>query len=244
MPASWCTRPSFNTYSGGILLNYPDNFETPTFPAGRPVALSRTMSIGIMASLLLIAFLCVFIFWAARSRTVHPFLVSINDMTGQWSVIGHDHGEKTITANQTLQESVLAHFIRNWFTISPNLEYNTKRWAPLPDGYDCADGNPNGLIACSISDDLYKQFTETVLPGYETRILDGETWSISLNDLRMTPINGITPIGGIWQVYATIESNVTGPIDIIAYATIAQDKQHFPQTMGYYITDFDAYRLN
>lgn len=226
------------------MLNYPDNFDTPTFPAGRSVALSRTMSIGIMAALLLIVFMCGFVFWAARSRTVHPFLVSINDMTGQWMVIGHDHGEKTVTAHQTLQESVLAHFIKNWFTISPDSENNNKRWAPLPKDYDCADGNPNGLIACSINSELYEQFSETVLPGYNARIQNGETWSIDLNSVHMNPIGTVAANGGIWQIYATVESNISGATDIIAYARIDYNKQQYPQTMGYYITDFDAYKLD
>lgn len=208
------------------------------------MALSRIMSIGAMISLLLILFMCVFIFWAARSRTVHPFLVSVNSMTGQWQIIGHDHGHKTVSTNQTLQESVLSHFVKNWFTISSDVANNSARWQSVPDMSKCSDGNSGGLIACSISEDLYKHFVASVIPDYENRIANGETWSVALDSIHMTPMGAVESSGAIWQIHTVIESNLYGPINIVAYATIANSKLDYPQTMGYYILDFNAYKLD
>ena len=106
------------------MLKYPDNFNTPTFPAGPRIALSRIMAIGVMIAFALIIAVSGVMLWASRSQQIHPFLVSVDNVTGAWSVIGHDHGERTISTNRAMQESVIADFTKNWYTISANQNEN------------------------------------------------------------------------------------------------------------------------
>ncbi|MBQ3039474.1 MAG: hypothetical protein IJD41_02850, partial [Alphaproteobacteria bacterium] len=67
-------------------MKYPDNFDTPTFPAGPRIALSRVMAIAIMVVFALILVAGGMILWASRSQQIHPFLVSVDDVTGAWTV--------------------------------------------------------------------------------------------------------------------------------------------------------------
>jgi hypothetical protein len=60
----------------------------------------------------------------------------------------------------------------------------------------------------------------------------------------MTPMGDVESSGAIWQIHTVIESNLYGPINIVAYATVANSKLDYPQTMGYYISDFNAYKLD
>ena len=53
-----------------MILKYPDNFDTPTFPAGPRIALSRVMAIAIMVVFALIIVAGGMILWASRSPLV------------------------------------------------------------------------------------------------------------------------------------------------------------------------------
>jgi hypothetical protein len=60
----------------------------------------------------------------------------------------------------------------------------------------------------------------------------------------MIPIGEIKDIGGTWQVRATIITNASQQIDILAYAKVERNQDLYPQTLGYYIADFNAYKVN
>ena len=101
-------------------LDYPSDFNTPAFPAGKSVALSRLMGIASCVTFLLVIFLCGILIWAVRSQRIDPFIVEIDKLTGQWTVVGHSHGNGPIeySAKMALQESVLGNFTANWFSVS------------------------------------------------------------------------------------------------------------------------------
>ena len=101
-------------------MRYPDEFNTPTFPAGPRIAVARVVSIAILVVFALIIALGGGIYWASKSRHIHPFLVTVDEITGTWQVVGHDHGARTISTNRAMQESVIANFIKNWYAISAN----------------------------------------------------------------------------------------------------------------------------
>ena len=93
-------------------MKYPDEFDTPTFPAGKQIAVTRVMSIAVMSVFLLILFACGLLLWVQKSVHVHPFLISINQVTGQWEIVGHQHSDvKEMTTVQSLQESVIGKFL-------------------------------------------------------------------------------------------------------------------------------------
>lgn len=82
------------------------------------------------------------------------------------------------------------------------------------------------------------------MPKYQLRAEMGETWKFDTSLMQITPIDPVSQNGGAWQIQATVISSDSGPISIIAYARVARDKHMYPQTMGFYISDFNAYRLN
>ena len=232
-------------------MRYPDEFNTPTFPAGPRIALSRTLSIAIMVASFLIVCTCCLILWLQHSVRVHPFLVSINKITGDWEIVGHQHGaELEISTFQTLQESVLGKFVRNWFWIAENQDINTGRWERCNRVSACSPENKTGVetgacgIYCLTGDDLFSRFSAHVKPGHQSRVLNGETWYINMSTIRMIPIDKVSSNGGAWQIHAEIMSNKTEPIQILAYATIGRNMDSYPQTLGYYVVDFNAYKMN
>ena len=62
----------------GGTLQYPDDFDTPTFPAGPYIASARALGIGVMVVFFLVIVSCGLLLWVQRSARVHPFLVSVN----------------------------------------------------------------------------------------------------------------------------------------------------------------------
>ncbi len=231
-------------------MNYPDNFETPAFPAGKPIAVSRMMSIGIMVVFLLILFVCAILLWVGQSRKVHPFLVTINNSNGQWQVIAHDHGTRTaLSANYVLQESVVINFAKDWFTISPDMSQNNIIWGSCDRMNDCNSatgfyGDKKCAIYCQSGDDLYRRFAYNVIPEYRVYAESGVRWTPDMRSVRIMPAGDVRDAGGTWRISARITSNKSGPIDIIAYAKVAKNTDLYPRTMGYYIADFNSYRIN
>ena len=68
-------------------MNYPDDFNTRTFPAGRSIAISRAMGVGIMAAFLIIVFLCAILIWTIRSTRVEPFILATGGINDQWRIV-------------------------------------------------------------------------------------------------------------------------------------------------------------
>ena len=204
-----------------------------------------------MVVFLLIICACGLLLWTQRSAHVHPFLVSINNITGQWEIVGHQHGRmREMSTTQTLQESVLGKFVRNWFWIAENQDANTARWDKCDRVLACSPENKTGVetgacgIYCLTGDDMFSRFNANVKPEYQARIADGETWRVDMSSIQMLPIGEVLPNGGAWQIRAKIISNKSAPIEILAYATVGRNTDAYPQTLGYYVADFNAYRMN
>ncbi len=229
-------------------MDYPDNFDTPTFPAGREIALTRWLAIGISVALMLVAVAGGLIFWAARSARVEPFLISVDKTTGLWSIVGHHH-MREMPAVRTMQESVVAKFAVNWFSISATESENTARWQSC-DATTCASdeyiarSDRMCAISCATSGELFNRFIYDVVPDYTARVAAGETWRIDMDTLIITPDGEITERGGAWRISAQITSNLVGTIDVLAFATTAREVGSYPATLGFYVQDFNAYRMN
>ena len=226
------------------MLRYPDNFNTPTFPAGPRIALSRMMAIGIMVVFVLIIAVGGLILWASRSQQIHPFLVSIDNFTGAWHVVGHDHGERTITRNRAMQESVVARFTSDWFTVSGNIDENDARWNSFADKSECnADNAPqNSQLFCNSSDDVYKQFSEKMIPEYQLLVSNNETWNVDVDDIYVHATGDVGENGGTWRVMTEIKSNAQQTIPIVVYVTLGRNNEQYPRNMGFFVTGFNAYR--
>ena len=232
-------------------MKYPDEFETPTFQAGKQIAVTRAVSVAIMSVFLLILFACGLLLWAQKSVHVHPFLVSVNEITGQWEVVGHQHTDiKEMSTVRTLQESVIGKFLEYRFFVTEDENFNANIWQTCDRKIDCNPATKVGMdgeayvLYCLSSDDVHDDFIKNVVPQYQLMVQSGEMWNLDTKSIQMTPISEITPTGAIWQVRATVNSSLFGPIKILAYANVSQNLELYPKTLGYYVAEFNAYKIN
>ncbi|MBQ6012378.1 MAG: hypothetical protein IJL23_04680, partial [Alphaproteobacteria bacterium] len=103
-------------------MDYPNNFDVPAFPAGKTIAFTRTISIWLSIVFFLIIVACGFLLFFAHARKNFPFLISINPITEDWSVIAYPgEKEKPIPQYQYIQEKLVHDFVKDWFTISDDM---------------------------------------------------------------------------------------------------------------------------
>lgn len=231
-------------------MDYPGSFETPAFPAGKRIAVSRFMAIGISLVCLVIIFLCVLVWWTSRSQRVDPFIISINQITGQWEIVGHSHGDFEYSPNRTMQESVVGNFAQNWFTISADMDENNAMWKTCDRNETCqADdklsyGDKTCALYCASGEDVFSRFVYNVVPDYLMRADGSERIAVNMETLQISPIGQISDNGGTYRVQATLQSNLTGEMNVIAFAKVARNTSGYPRTLGFYVADFNAYRIN
>jgi hypothetical protein len=229
-------------------LDYPGNFEIPAFPAGKRIAVSRFMAISTLVAFLLIVFLCGILLWSSRSQRLEPFMISTDNSTGEWRVIGRNSGTVEYPRTYTMQESVVGNFIKDWFKISADNSENENAWKACERNVCTSDnlmfGEHSCSIYCSVSDELFSRFSYEILPDYKQRFQDGETWKIDEKKLSVLPAGKISDRGGTWQVTVTVNSTKLGQFNVKIFLKIAKNTTSYPQTMGFYVADFNAYRMN
>lgn len=231
-------------------MNYPDDYNIPTFAAGKSVATSRAMGIGIMSSFLLIIFLCVLLVWTVRSVHVEPYILATGGINDQWQVIkpGGGRPEIEMTGNQIIQQSLVWKFAQQWFSVLPDNSENENAWQTKCARADCDgyDASNKCAIFCATADSLFIRFKSDVLPTYEKLAATGEYWSPIVNSIRITPIGTINDLGGTWRVIMSVAIGGNDTMNVLAYARVARDPKIYinPKTLGYYIADFNAYRMN
>ena len=230
-------------------MNYPDDFNTRTFPAGKSIAVSRAMGIGIMAAFLIIVCLCGILLWTIRSARIEPYIIATGGINDQWRVIMAGSGipTKNMTDAQLFQQSMIWRFTQNWFRISTNSNTNAAVWNTECKREYCLSidaGTRNCALFCAMGDELFYSFSNTVLPQYQSFQAAGATWMVVPESMRIEPVGDISVHGGTWRVMATILTGGTGAMDIVAYANVARNEKYFPATRGYYISDFNAYRVS
>ena len=229
-------------------MSYPDNFETPAFPAGKRIAISRAMAIWTLVMCLVIVFLCGILIWSARSERLVPFLISVNNNTGEWAIVGKHDGIIKAPVAQTMQESVVVRFMQDWFRISGSAAANNNTWKKC-ERNDCStessliSGARPCAIYCLAGEDLFSRFVNSVLPNYELQFESGDAWELNKDNILVSPIGKISEMGGTWHVTATV-STTTGDMAIRAFVKVARNNANYPQTIGFYIADFNAYRID
>lgn len=231
-------------------MKYPDDFNTPAFPAGKFVAVSRFMATVSMVLFFVIVCLCGAIFWANKAQDISPFLVSIGANGERWVTVAHDNHITEIPAYYALQESVLNKFVRNWFTIDDNILLNQANWA------ECTRNSPECkldnnaytetcAIYCASSDAVFTNFKEVVVPIYsDLEATEAAIWTVQ--SVSIKPADSwkfITENGGLWKLDVWVKTGVTSTY-FTGYARISYNKSLYPKTMGYYISEFNTYRMN
>lgn len=229
-------------------MNYPDDFDMPIFPAGKGIALSRAVSIYISVCFFLIIAGCGLLLYFSRLRQNYPFLISVDPFTDEWTVVTYPYKNlnDTIEQTQVIQEKLVSDFVTNWFTVSKDTKVNNMRWnecviedCSAPEQFN--PKNINCALYCASGEELYKHFQKKILPEYRERIKQrSERWTVEKMDITPTYVG---EKGGNWQVFVSINSNINKTFNVLAFVTVARADDFYPATLGYYIKDFDSYRM-
>lgn len=230
-------------------MNYPDDFDTPAFPAGKRIAVSRVMAIWSMCLLFLILGCCIALPWLQRHKTISPFVIYVDGPHGEWGLINDSTPQSAISYNYSIQRAMVGIFTERWFTIFRGQNRNERNWGMCDRVEFCAERVPttmwdtNGCgIYCIADDHLYENFVIDVLPSYQERFKMGETWRINPNRLDIQPLGTISERGGTWVVHGRVRSNLNGDFNIVAYVRLGRDLKRYPQSLGYYIASYNAFR--
>lgn len=229
-------------------MDYPNDFDTPTFPAGKSIALSRTVAIYISVCFFIIIAGCCFLLYFTKLRQNYPFLISVDPFTDDWTVVAYPQKNLTTTVEQTqiIQEKLVNDFVTNWFTISGDTKANDARWREciVEDCSEPEQFNPNNVncaIFCATDNQLYNQFKERVLPEYRARLKQrSEKWRVEKIDIMPTSFN---ETGGLWQAFVSINSTVNKSFNVLVFITVGRLDDAYPATLGYYVKDFNSYRM-
>lgn len=230
-------------------MDYPNGYNVPAFPAGKRLAISRFMGIGILFLVLALFFLACLLIWSVKSKKVDPFLISTNPITGEWNIVGHSHGEKEYSSYYALQNALINKFVQDWFFISDNQQENEELWKACDRVEDCANENYSMYtskycnIYCSCGENLFSSFTEYVLPVYQDMFKQGDALSLDSSSLKISPYGKVSQNGGAWLVQGKVVSDIEGEMNIIAFVKVARNVKFYPRTLGFYIADFNSYRL-
>ena len=229
-------------------MNYPNDFDTPAFSGGKSIAWSRVVAIKISIIFLLVVCACALVVLFVRAKKNFPFLISVDPLTDEWAVVTYpkDTREKTIETYQIVQEKIVSDFVTNWFTISKNQTINMARWKEC-DAADCTEPdqydpqNTECVLYCMTSADLFTQFSRKVAPEYAARVKQAsETWAVEKIDILPYFVN---TDASAWQAYIKIHSNISGHFNVLGFINIKRAQDGHPSTLGYYIEDFNSYRL-
>ncbi len=232
-------------------MRYPDDFDTKTSDVGRRLAVARKMAIYAMFVFVLIIFSCILLIWANKSVKIHPFLISINNITGQWELVGHQHEKiAELSTDYTLQEAVIGKLIRSWFLLTKNKKRNREAWQKCNRAESCDPSKKTGIesgrcsIYCLTGSSLHEKFVANVMPDYLERMGRGESFFVDMATLQMKPLGDFKdPKGCTWQVRFNIKTMSGETETILGYAVVLRDMPTYPQTMGYYISDFYSYKI-
>lgn len=217
------------------------------------------MGIGVLVVCLVIIFMCGMILWAATARKIEPYIITVNPITGNWEIVEPVSSQNKLSVNELAQMSTVNKFVQDWFYISPDTSSNDARWTPCTDA-ECSDSNnvlyggKECVLYCLSGENLFKNFSDNIVPDYRERATTGQYWFIKPETIRITPAGEISAQGGIWRVDATVMSNV-GDFQILAYANVEQRSpsnnatdgaypMNFVQTQGFQVTNFNSYRID
>lgn len=208
------------------------------------------MGVGIMSVFFIVVCLCGLLIWTIRSVRVEPYILATGGVNDQWRVImaGNETPTMNMTDAQLFQQSLLWQFTQNWFNISPIHDINAAVWNTECKREDCLSDKirtNNCALFCATDDELFHRFTDGPLAQYQLMESAGTTWMVVPESMRIDPVGSVSNTGGKWRIMLTrILTDGTGAMDIVAYATINHNEKYFHATRGYYVSDFNAYRIS
>jgi hypothetical protein len=225
-------------------MDFPSGYDTKMFSDSRYLALARSFAIWAVVLFLLIAGLVGMLIWTMRATRAAPVLISISNSGATWAAtLSGNAGNLKYRAYRAVQESVVGNFAKLWFRISDSNAENEANWCRC-ERSDCwaEDMAPDCSVCCASGESLYSSFTNIVAGDYRIRAERGEQWYVVPDSIRVAPVGQISENGGLWRLVADVKTNgITQRIEAFVRTARAGDK--YPTTLGYYISDFNAYPI-
>ena len=229
-------------------MNYPNEFDTPTFPAGKTIALSRGVSIWTLTISFLIICACGLMLLLVRSKNNYPFLISTDQLTSDWSVVAYPEKEREISVKEITQENLVRKYVDYWFSINKNDFINDSLWQECsdtdcekPEQYDPM--NRKCALFCSSDKEIFEQFTAKIMPEYRARIEQKSETMRVVSQIITPPATGANATN-VWQSYVIVDSSVNGKFDVLVFLELGKEDGKYPATLGYYVKDFNSYRMS
>lgn len=229
-------------------MNYPNEYDTPVFPAGKTIALSRGVSIWTLVVSFLIICACGLMLLLVHSKNNYPFLISTDPMTSDWSVVAYPEKEREISVKEITQENLVRKYVEYWFSIHKNTFVNESLWqecsdtdCETPEQYDPT--NKKCALFCLSAPELFEQFTEKVVPEYRARV-DQKSETMKVVYQIITPPATGENATDVWQSFATIDSSLNGRFSMLIFLELGKEDGKYPATLGYYVKDFNSYRMS
>lgn len=231
-------------------MEYPNNYETSAFPAGKQLALSRFAAVFSMISFALVVCVCGFLFFLQKHQGISPLIIYADAPNGEWELIAPKRQESQIPYYGAIQKAIAGIITEKWFRIAGDVNQNERMWTECNREMVCSKRVTSNLkmtqgcdIFCLTSDEVYSDFEDSVLPDYRMRESSGETWFVIPNSVKINPVSTPTAKGGLWRATATIISNKVGKMDIIAFIEIAHQNSQHQQNLGFYVSNFNSYKI-
>ena len=149
-----------------------------------------------------------------------------------------------------MQEAAIVHFVQNWFSISDTPLENESLWRTCDRTKECGNrrdtpyGDKSCAIYCATGEDMFSRFIYDIVPDYQMRSAMGERWVVDVDSIGISPFGSVGENGGTWRINVNVHSNVSAPINIVAFAKVVRNIKSYPKYMGFYIADFNAYKIN
>ncbi len=228
-------------------MDYPKDFDTPTFPAGRAIAVSRTFSIWTAIVFFLIMCSCGLMLLLVRSKNNYPFLISTDPITADWTVIAYPEKDREITATELVQENLVKKYVEYWFNIEKNSLANEALWQRCSEA-DCASEQFNPTIKkcalfCSSASDLFQNFVDNVVPRYRAKTTQNSETVQVIWQMITPPAKG-RAVSNLWQSIVTLYSSVDGYFDAVAFIELDQQYDKYPATFGWFVKNFNSYKIS
>ena len=183
-----------------------------------------------------------------RSKNNYPFLISADPMTADWSVVAYPEKEREISLKEITQENLVRKYVEHWFSIHKNNFINESLWGECSDT-DCEmpeqhdPTNKKCALFCSSVPELFKQFTNKIVPEYRAR-MEQKSETMKVVSQIITPPATEKNAPNVWQSFATIDSSLNGRFNVLVFLELGLEDGKHPATLGYYVKDFNSYRMS
>ena len=235
-------------------MNYPNDFDTPAFPAGKTIAFSRAVSIWVAIVSFLIVCACGLMLLMLKTQNKFPFLIAQDPYTFDWDVVAYLDKVEKVTPSRIIQETIVKKYVQNWFNITRFNALNESLWQECTQN-DCAQPEQfdptNGKCAlfCDSSPELFHQFTTKILPEYRIRSSQDAETVIVYDWLFIPPAKHDACLPSnidqcLWHAYLKLNSSVRGKFEVLVFIELGYEDGMHPATLGYYVKDFNSYRIS